>query len=71
MWRSFIFVSMIVFRKFSTLEINNNKFGPQTRIIHDIFSLDPVPKVWNPKSRSQSDRNMALCCASVWVMFYF
>ena len=44
----------IVFPKFSTLELINNQFGPSTRILREISSLEPAPKVWTSKSRSKN-----------------
>ena len=39
---------------FSTLELKNKKSGPQIRILREISSLEPAPKVWKSKSRSKN-----------------
>ena len=44
---------MCCFPIFSTLELKNEKVGPPIWIIHEISSLEPAPKVLNPKSRSK------------------
>ena len=51
---SLIFI-VSVFPKFSTLELRNKIDGPQIRILLEIFSLEPAPKVWKPVSRSQNN----------------
>ena len=48
-----IFIVFVV-RKFSTLELKNDKNEPQIRILREISSIEPAPKVWKPKSRSKS-----------------
>ena len=45
--------SITAFSNRLTLELRNNKFRPQIRILREISSLEPVPKVWKPKSRSK------------------
>ena len=38
----------------STLEVKSNKIGATIRILHEMPSLEPAPKVWNPESRSEN-----------------
>ena len=51
-----LFLLFIVFDfPTSTLELKNKKFGPQIRILREVSSLEPAPKVWKPKSRFYID----------------
>ena len=43
---------VFVFPKCSMLELKNKECERGTRILREISSLEPAPKVWNPKSRS-------------------
>ena len=48
--RKFIFLfTVFVSRMCSNLELKNNTCGPQFRILREISSLEPAPKVWKPK----------------------
>ena len=49
-----MFVIVVVFPNLSTLERKNKEFGPQIRILREISSLEPAPKVWKPMSRSKN-----------------
>ena len=42
------------FPTFSAWELRNKVNGPQIRILREISSLEPAPKVWKPKSRSKN-----------------
>ena len=46
---------ILVFPIFSPLELKHEGFGPQIRILRKKSSLEPVPKVWKPMSRSQNN----------------
>ena len=45
---------MFVFPIFWSLDAGIGDFWPQIRILREISSLEPAPKVWKPKSRSQN-----------------
>ena len=45
--------SLCFFHICSTLELRNQKFGLQIRILREQFSLEPAPKVRNLRSRSK------------------
>ena len=51
----FLFVIVFVLPKLSTLDVRNNNVVPQIRILHEISSPEPAPKVWKPKSRSECE----------------
>ena len=38
------------------LELKNKQFGLNTQIIRELSSLEPPPKVWNPKSKSKYEK---------------
>ena len=40
---------------FSPLELEILHLGPEIRILREISSLEPAPKVWNPKSWSEKE----------------
>ena len=45
----------------------NQQFAPEILIIREICSLEPAPKVWKPKSRSQNVKVMfEYVFCSVW-----
>ena len=48
----FQFCIVFVFPTCSTLELKKKTCGSQIRILYDISSLEPAPKVWKPMSRS-------------------
>ena len=47
-------VIVLVFPICSSLELRNKTVGLQIRILREISSLDPAPKVWKPLSRSEN-----------------
>ena len=52
LWPPNEFFSFSVFHIFLTLELEHKKVGPQIRILRELSSLEPAPKVLIPKSRS-------------------
>ena len=46
---------MLFFQMFSPLELDIRDFGAHIRILREISSLEPAPKAWNPKSRSENE----------------
>ena len=50
-----VFLLEFVFPKHSTLELRSNTIRSKIQILHAISCLEPAPKVWNPKSRSEHE----------------
>ena len=47
-------IIVFVFHAFSMLELNHKVNGPEHRILREVSSLEPAPKIWKLKSRSKN-----------------
>ena len=48
-------------KDYPPLELEIRQFGSEIRILREISPLEPAPKVWNPKSRSENEEVMKNC----------